>query len=128
MSSLERILLVEDDPDIQDVAKLALEAIGGFNVQTCSSGVDALEEGPKYDPDLILLDVMMPGLSGPETYVELRKIETLRNIPVIFLTARAQQADVDHYKSLGAIDVVSKPFDPMTLASTLQTIWTDHHV
>jgi len=121
-------LLVEDDPDIQDVAKLALEAIGGFNVQTCSSGVDALEEGPKYDPDLILLDVMMPGLSGPETYVELRKIETLRNIPVIFLTARAQQADVDHYKSLGAIDVVSKPFDPMTLASTLQTIWTDHHV
>ncbi len=127
MPGLDRILLVEDDPDIQDVAKLSLEAIGGFGVRACLSGQEALSVGPEYRPDLILLDVMMPGMSGPETFSEMRKLDALSTTPVIFLTARAQACDVDRYKALGAISVISKPFDPMTLSATIQTIWADHY-
>lgn len=121
--TLNKILYVEDEPDIQAVAKLALEAVGGFTVKICSSGQEALTELPGFAPDVILLDVMMPGMDGPTTLKALREIDSLREIPVIFMTAKVQPPEVAHYKELGALDVIAKPFDPMTLASSVRSIW-----
>lgn len=124
MSKLQRILYIEDEPDIQAVASLALEAIGGFTVRVCSSGAEALREAPAYQPDLILLDVMMPGMDGPNTLRALRELDTLRAVPVVFMTAKVQPSEVSHYLSLGACSVIAKPFDPMTLATQVQDIWS----
>ncbi len=120
---LERIMLVEDDPDIQAVGQLALEAVGGFTVQLCSSGQEALEHVPRFAPDLILLDVMMPGMDGPTTFEALRTKLADATPPVIFITAKVQAHEIAHYKQLGALDVISKPFDPMTLSETICGIW-----
>lgn len=126
-ASLQRILLVEDDPDIQAVARLALEAVGGFTVGICSSGKEALDQAVGFAPDLILLDVMMPVMDGPTTLKALRELSPLRDTPVIFMTAKVQTHEVESYKQLGAVDVISKPFDPMNLSSTIHTIWATYH-
>lgn len=123
MSTLQRILYVEDEPDIQAVAKLALEMVGGFTVKVCSSGEEALREAVAFAPDMILLDVMMPGIDGPTTLKALRELPSLAGLPVAFMTAKVQPAEVAHYKTLGARDVIAKPFDPMTLASQVRAIW-----
>lgn len=123
MSTLQRILYVEDEPDIQAVAKLALEMVGGFTVKICSSGEEALREAVAFAPDMILLDVMMPGMDGPSTLKALREQPSLAELPIAFMTAKVQPAEVAHYKSLGARDVIPKPFDPMTLASQVRAIW-----
>jgi len=123
MSSLERILYVEDDPDIQTVAALALEVVGGFNVKVCSSGEQALEEAVAYAPDMILLDVMMPSMDGPSTLAALRKLPSLEKVPVAFMTAKVQPHEVDQLIALGAESVIAKPFDPMTLANQVRTLW-----
>lgn len=123
MSTLERILYVEDELDIQAVARLALEMLGGFTVKVCSSGEEALREAEAYAPDMILLDVMMPGMDGPTTLKALRALPGLAEVPVAFMTAKVQPAEVALYKTLGARDVIPKPFDPMTLASQVRAIW-----
>ncbi len=123
VKNLERILYVEDEPDIQAVARLALENLGGFTVEVCSSGKEALSKIASYTPELILLDVMMPGMDGPTTLAELRKIPACAATPVVFMTAKVQPQEVAHYISLGAIDVIPKPFDPMTLADKVRSIW-----
>lgn len=123
MVYLKRILYAEDEPLIQAVAKLALEKVGGFEVLICSSGAEALEKVAAFSPDLILLDVVMPGMDGPATLQRLRGESATLAIPVVFLTANAQPAEVAHYKSLGAKDVVAKPFNPMTLAAQIRHIW-----
>ena len=120
---LERILYVEDEPDIQAVARLALEQLGGFAVEVCSSGKEALGKIEAYRPDLILLDVMMPGMDGPTTLGELRKTDCCKDTPVVFMTAKVQPQELAHYLSLGAVDVIPKPFDPMTLADKVRGIW-----
>lgn len=120
---LRRILLVEDEPDIQLVARLALENVGGFEVEVCGSGREAVEKAPSLGPDLILLDVLMPELDGPSTLRELRKIPVLAATPVIFLTAKVQAHEVEHYRRIGALDVIPKPFDPMNLAGAVEAIW-----
>ena len=89
MSTLTRITYVEDDPDIRAVARLTLSDIGGYELQTCSSGKEALEKVPDFAPDIILLDRRMPGLDGIETFRELREIEGLDNTPIAFMTASA---------------------------------------
>ncbi|MEB3337618.1 MAG: response regulator [Leptolyngbyaceae bacterium] len=124
---LTRILFVEDDSDIQSIARLALEMVGGFKVEICSSGTEALQAAPTFAPDLILLDVMMPGMDGLSTLKALRQMPEAIATPVVFMTAKVQTHEVTHYKALGALDVISKPFDPMTLATTIQGIWTKHH-
>jgi CheY-like chemotaxis protein len=121
--NLNKILYVEDEPDIQAVAKLALEAIGGFIVKICSSGQEALKELPVFAPDVILLDVMMPGMDGPTTLKALRELGVAKNTPVIFMTAKVQPQEVAQYKALGALDVIAKPFDPMTLSASVRGIW-----
>lgn len=122
--SLRRILFVEDDPDIRTVAKMALEAIGGFTVLACSSGHEALTRLDSFSPDLVLLDVMMPGIDGPATLAALRQIPSGRDLPVVFMTARVQAQEVAGYREIGAEDVIPKPFDPMMLSEQVRAIWT----
>lgn len=124
---LTRILYVEDEADIQTVARLALEALGGYTVQVCSSGNEALEKAPEFKPQLILLDVMMPGMDGTATLGKLREIPQCSSIPVVFMTAKVQPGEIAGYKEIGAVDVIAKPFDPMTLSSQVQAIWENNH-
>ncbi|MEW5682060.1 MAG: response regulator [Pseudomonadota bacterium] len=127
MTELQRIMHVEDDHSIQQVAKIALEAVGGFTVHTCSSGQQALTDYEAFAPQLILLDVMMPGMDGPTTLQHLRQQFDLSTVPAIFMTAKVQSSEVESYKALGAADVVVKPFDPMTLSDQIRQIWQDFH-
>ena len=124
---LTRILYVEDEPDIQTVARIALEALGGFTVEICSSGDEALQRAPGFQPQLILLDVMMPGMDGPSTLKMLRALPQFAGTPVIFMTAKVQPGEISGYKEIGAVDVIPKPFDPMTLSSQVQAIWERCH-
>ena len=118
-----RILYVEDEPDIRFVAQMALQAVGGFTVIACACGQDALNAAPDARADLLLLDVMMPGMDGPSTLKALRESPATANTPVIFMTAKVQVAEVAMYKALGALEVIPKPFDPMELAAQIQKIW-----
>lgn len=121
--TLERILYAEDESDIQEVASLALEAVGGFTLKVCNTGLEAVQAAAHFKPDLILLDVMMPVMDGPTTLRELRKIAGLESTPTVFMTAKVQSQEVAAYKAMGALAVIPKPFDPMELAATIQDIW-----
>ena len=125
--TLSKILYVEDEDDIRTIALLALEIVGGLTLKPCSSGEQAIKEGASFAPDLILLDVMMPGMDGPATLAALREQATLKNVPVIFMTAKVQPSEVQRYRDLGALDVIAKPFDPMTLADQVRAIWGRAH-
>lgn len=124
---LEKILYAEDEPDIQAVAKVALEMVGGFNVLICDSGADALTQVTGFAPDLILLDVMMPGMDGPSTLQKLRANPATAAIPVIFLTAKVRTAEVLQYQKMGALNAIAKPFDPMTLANDIRKFWDNRN-
>src|SRR5436190_10231546 len=128
MKPLTRIMMVEDEPDIQAVAQIALEAVGGFQVTMCSSGKEALEKVLACSPDLILMDVMMPGMDGPSTLQAMRAFPPTAAFPVIFMTAKVQSHEVSRYKDIGALGVIAKPFDPMTLAATIRTLWEQEDV
>lgn len=122
--TLTKILYVEDEPDIAQVARLALETIGGFTIETCENGRIALDKGPAFEPDLILMDVMMPEMDGLTALNEMKKMPELKNVPVIFMTAKVQSVEIEEYKALGAVDVIPKPFDPMTLADQVKQVWS----
>lgn len=113
---MTRMLYVDDDPDIREVALMALELDGTLDVRVCASGSDALTVAPDFQPALILLDVMMPHMDGPTTLSRLRADPRTAVIPVVFITARTQSAEVEQLRQLGALGVIAKPFDPMTLA------------
>jgi CheY-like chemotaxis protein len=115
---MTRILYVDDEADIREVAQMALELEPAFDVRTCGSGAEALPIAAVWKPDLILLDVMMPGMDGPATLRALR--DQGAEAPVIFITARSQAAERESFMAAGALDVISKPFDPMALASSVQ--------
>ncbi len=117
---MTRILYVDDDADIREVALMALELDGGLEVRACASGADALIVAPIFKPALILLDVMMPQMDGPTTLSGLRADPQTTQTPVVFITARTQTAEVKRLKSLGALGVIPKPFDPMTLADQVR--------
>jgi CheY-like chemotaxis protein len=120
---LERILYAEDDLDIQQIAILALETVGGFTVKTCNDGLEALASIENFTPQLLLLDVMMPNMDGPKALAKIREIDAFKKTPAIFMTAKVQQQEVKKYLDMGAIGVIAKPFDPMTLANQIQGIW-----
>lgn len=122
---LNKILLVEDEPDIQEIARLSLETLAHLSVQVCNSGKEALEQAGIFKPDLILLDVMMPGMDGLTTIKHLKADPLLTNIPVIFMTAKTQASEMKNYINFGAIGAISKPFDPMKLAEEIRNIWED---
>lgn len=111
-----RILHVDDEPDIREIVDISLGLNSDFEVRACASGADAVAAAVEWSPFLILLDVMMPGMDGPTTLAQLRRNPRSADIPVLFMTARAQTREVEHLIALGAQGVISKPFDPMTLA------------
>jgi CheY-like chemotaxis protein len=115
MSAL-RILHVDDEPDIREIVEMSLGLTAEFELRACACGTDAVATAAEWSPSLILLDVMMPGMDGPMTLTHLRKNPSTADIPVLFMTARAQAREVEQFIALGAQGVISKPFDPMTLA------------
>ena len=115
-----RILHVDDEPDIRELVDMSLSLNPDLEVRACSSGAEAIETAAEWSPYLILLDVMMPGMDGPTTLTKLRNNQQTSGIPVVFMTARAQAREVEQFISMGAQGVISKPFDPMTLASQVQ--------
>ena len=118
--------MVEDDLDIQTVARLALEAVGGFTIEMCCGGREALQKISAFAPDLVLLDVMMPDMDGPTVLQHLRANAATGAVPIVFMTAKAQPPEVAAYLEMGALAVIAKPFDPMTLSTVLSEIWTQN--
>ena len=120
---LQRILYVDDDPDLREIVTMSLQDLGGFDLQACASGSEAIEKAPAFDPQLILLDVMMPSMDGPTTLAALRRDPRLAKTVVVFITAKAQAREVAHLMDLGVVDVIAKPFDPMHLHERINAIW-----
>lgn len=118
----ETVLLVDDEEDIRTIAELSLGAVGGFVVRLAASGAEALAATADWTPDVIVLDVMMPGLDGPSTLARLRSRPTTAATPVVFMTAKVQASEVERWRALGVVGVLPKPFDPMTLAGELRRI------
>ena len=114
------LLHVEDDADIRERARMALGISGEFAIIQCESGDEALSEVENSTPDVILLDMMMPGMTGLQTLQHMRKMPHLAEVPAIFMTARTQQSDVDELRAMGNVEVITKPFDPMTLSDQIK--------
>ena len=121
--ALQTVLLVEDNADIRKIAKAALEMIGGLKVRACESGAEALAALAEFKPQLVLLDVMMPDMDGPGILKELRGRPDTVAIPVVFLTAKSGASEIQRLRSLGALDVLTKPFDPMNLHEKVKAAW-----
>jgi len=119
MSGL-RVMLVDDEPFIRELVEISLALDPDISVKSCASGREALTEVDQWLPDLILLDVMMPDMDGPQTLTQLRERNGTAGIPVVFMTARAQNRDIVHFLTLGAVGVIPKPFDPVGLANEVK--------
>jgi len=119
---INKVLMVDDDQNIRRICQVSLTNVGKWQVILAESGYDGLELARKEKPDLILLDVMMPGMDGPTTLLKLREDEQLMHIPVILMTAKVQPQEVEQYTRLGATGVISKPFDPLTLPSEIKKL------
>ena len=119
MTTVSKVLLVDDEPHIRRIGELSLKGVGKWTAVLASSGPEAVTLAEKESPDLILLDVMMPGMDGPATLQQLRASEVTARIPVIFMTAKVQRHEVDKYLAAGAVGVIPKPFDPMALPSQI---------
>ena len=117
-----KVLIVDDEEDVRDVARLSLNRVGGLDVVEATQGADAVSIAILERPDFILLDVMMPGMDGPSTLASLRSDERTRDIPVVFLTAKAMPSEIERLKLLGAAGVITKPFNPMTLAKEVRAL------
>jgi two-component system, OmpR family, response regulator len=123
MSELKHVLSVEDDFDLRLLLQLALETVGGLRVTFCERGEQAHAQVHRDRPDLVLLDVMLPGQDGPATLRALRADPDTASIPVVFMTAQAAPSDCEALRALGAVAVIAKPFDPLQLAAVVNDIW-----
>jgi two-component system, OmpR family, response regulator len=122
-TQLRTILYVDDEPDIREVVQMSLSLADGVEVHTADSGKRALEILPSLQPDLVLLDVMMPTLDGPGTLQRMRENPATLSIPVVFMTAKAMPQEIARFIELGAVAVIARPFDPMRLSEQVITIW-----
>ena len=125
-TELRRLLMIDDDIDIQLIARVTLEEMSGFELRVCSDGAEAMLQLAEFTPDLILLDAMLPGLSGSEIFTVLAANPNTSSIPVVFVTAKSEPDELTALRELGALDVIVKPFDPMTLPDTLRALWQRH--
>ena len=123
---LQSILYVEDDLHVRTTAKLVLEVIGKFEVRECSSGREALHAARDFQPDLILLDVLMPELDGVNTLAMLRRMPHLAEVPALFVTGQTSESDIARYLEAGAIGVIPKPVLPLRLTGQLNAMWEQH--
>jgi CheY-like chemotaxis protein len=120
--NIESVVLIDDEEDIRTIAGLSLRRVGGWAVFAAASGPDGVAEARRAAPDVILLDVMMPGCDGPTTFQMLRDDPATARIPVIFMTAKAQQREIDALLAMGAEGLIVKPFDPMQLPTQIRQI------
>lgn len=118
-----RILYAEDEPDVQTIVEICVWSKSDYEIKTCENGKVLLECVEEYNPDLILLDFMMPEMDGLTTYKRLKENEKTKDIPVIFITAKAQPHEIQAFQESGIVDVITKPFDTNTLCSDIQKIW-----
>jgi two-component system alkaline phosphatase synthesis response regulator PhoP len=119
---MKRILLIEDEADIREITAVSLETVAGWQVMGESNGHSGVATAEREKPDAILLDVMMPGMDGPMTLHALKTSSITRDIPVIFMTAKVQTTDRQRLADLGAEGIISKPFDPITLADQVREV------
>lgn len=117
-----KILLIDDEEDIRKIGRLSLEAVGKFEAVIAPGPIEGLAAASSEHPDLILMDMMMPLMDGLAVLAQLRQSPILRSIPVIFMTAKVQRDEIEHYLRMGAIGVIQKPFDPMTLPDQIREI------
>lgn len=117
---MTRILYVDDEPDIREIADMALSLDPHFEVRTAEGGEQAIAMAIEWRPSLVLLDVMMPGMDGPQVLDRLRADSRTAAIPVVFVTARVQRSEIHDFRTLDAIGVIAKPFDPITLAAQVR--------
>jgi CheY-like chemotaxis protein len=122
-TQLRRILCIDDNSDILEIVKLALEVVGGYSLALCGSGEQGLRKAASWAPDLILLDVMMPGMDGLAVLRELQENQDVRDIPVLFMTASVTLDEQEEYWRLGVAGVIGKPFNPLHLAEQVETMW-----
>ena len=123
LEELLKVMHVEDDPSIRLITKMTLEKIGKLTVLSCPDSQTAIAALPDFAPQLILLDVMMPGMDGPATLKAMQQTQTLDGILVLFMTAKVQEKEVEEYLAMGAGGVITKPFEPMNLAGQLREHW-----
>ena len=125
MHKLKKIIYIDDQMDILLVAEYALTQIGEYEVLMCEGGIEALAKIEEFKPDLIILDVMMPEIDGPQTLSKIREIKLFKATPVIFITAKIFPVEVIELKScdVGVIGVIPKPFDPVLISETIQSSW-----
>ncbi len=123
MSELQRVMCAEDDPDIRMIVEFSLATLGGYTLCMCPDGQSAIAQVPDFRPELVLLDVMMPGLNGPETLLALRQMPHMEGVPVVFMTAKAMPDEVEALLQCGATGVIVKPFDPVTLPQDIRIYW-----
>jgi len=116
---MRRILIIDDEDDIREVAALSLEATAGWEIVAASSGAEGIRAAAEHKPDAILMDVMMPGMDGPTTFRQMQQNPDIARIPVLLLTAKVQGVDQRRFADLGVAGVLFKPFDPMTLAQEI---------
>src|ERR1700741_1523182 len=120
---LIRICYVEDDEDIQRIVRLSLERVGKMTVAVVSDPTQAIATIAEFRPDLVMLDWMMPVLDGPGLFRQMKLRPDTSALPVVFITAKASQRDLDELKSLGAAGTISKPFSPRDLPEQVRAIW-----
>jgi two-component system OmpR family response regulator len=125
-AALRTALYIDDEADIRQIVQMALSLTAGLIVHVGASGEEALALSHRLQPDLLLLDVMMPGLDGPGTLRRMREDAAIAHIPVIFVTAKAMPREVAMFRDMGAIGVIGKPFDPLQLGKQIQTLWSEH--
>lgn len=124
--ALKRILYVEDEPDIRTITTIALQNVGKFSIKAFSNGEEALEHVAEFSPELILLDVMMPGMDGLSTFHALHSMPATAKIPVVFMTAKIMAEEMSNYRKIGTAGIISKPFDPMALHERITGIWEEY--
>ncbi|MGH8676669.1 MAG: response regulator [Burkholderiales bacterium] len=120
---LNRICYVEDDEDIQRIVRMSLERVGKMTVEVVSDPMVAIERITAFKPELVMLDWMMPGMDGPTLFKKMRETPAVRDLPVVFITAKASQRELDELRTLGAAGTISKPFSPKDLPEQLRAIW-----
>ena len=121
--TLQRILIADDEPDLLEIIRIALEIVGGYEVSICDSGAVLLERLPEFNPDLLVIDVLMPDMGGLELLERVREVPGYDSVPVVFLTGVAQEGELEALRRSGAAEIITKPFDPMTLADHIDGVW-----
>ena len=120
---LNRICYVEDDEDIQRIVRMSLERVGKMTVEIVTDPLRAIDAMKAFGPDLVMLDWMMPGMDGPTLFRKMKQLPEVSALPVVFITAKATQRDMDELIALGAAGTISKPFSPKDLPEQLRAIW-----